>query len=389
MIFASIRCVLAVVFLGVALLAVFRAPNISLFYVAVGATEYGHWFALVSLLIATSGGWRGGAHGIAAIAALLAAALFASPVIRAAQCARDLPQRFAQGFSPGHPVDSTPVLDWKRLWLGSRIPPVNEQRLTFAEHEGQKLTLDFYAAPASKRAPCIVVLHTGGWNNGTAAEFQPFNRDLAHRGFAVAAIEYRLAPRWPWPAQREDTLDAILYLQQHAEELGIDPEQFILMGRSAGGQIAEAVAYERPDPAIRACIAFYSPADMLFAFQYADEHDILNSYKLLTQYLGGTPEQQRRNYESASGILHVSPHTVPTLLIHGRRDELVWFKQSERLAAKLAENGTPYVLIGLPWATHAFDYNIDGPSGQISTWTVEHFLQSVLAPHSERFAEAH
>jgi len=213
--------------------------------------------------------------------------------------------------------------------------------------------------------------------NGSATEGATLNHYLAGRGYAVAAIEYRFAPRWTWPAQRDDVLDAIDYLQKHAAEFGIDPQRFVLLGRSAGGQIAEAVAYGAHLPAIRGCIAFYSPADMHYAYEYARADDVLNSLQLVRQYLGGAPTQARANYDSASSILLAQRDSPPTLLIHGQRDELVWFRQSERLSARLDALGTPHCFVRLPWATHAFDYNFNGPGGQISTFAVETFLGAV------------
>ncbi len=116
---------------------------------------------------------------------------------------------------------------------------------------------------------------------------------------------------------------------------------------------------------------------MHYAYEYGRSDDILNSLQLLKQYLGGVPTEARANYDSASGILLAQGSSPPTLLIHGQRDELVWFRQSERLAARLDSLGTPHLLVRLPWATHAFDFNFNGPSGQISTYAVETFLRAV------------
>ena len=62
-------------------------------------------------------------------------------------------------------------------------------------------------------------------------------------GYAVASIDYRLAPEFKWPAQRDDLLAAIRFLRAHAAALGIDEDRLVLLGRSAGGQIATAAAY--------------------------------------------------------------------------------------------------------------------------------------------------
>ena len=154
------------------------------------------------------------------------------------------------------------------------------------------------------------------------------------------------------------------YLQGHASDLGIDGKKIVLMGRSSGGQIAEAVAYGKRDAAIRGVIGFYTPADMNYAIKYAKPNDILNSDKLLRQYLGGGPEEAQKNYDSASGIDFVKEESPPTLLLHGAQDELVWVQQSRRLNKQLEKVGAKHFYIELPWATHGFDSNFNGPGGQ-------------------------
>lgn len=172
-------------------------------------------------------------------------------------------------------------------------------------------------------------------------------------------------------------LDALRFLKERHAELGVDPAKFVLLGRSAGGHIAETVAYGAHDPAIRGCIAFYAPADMRFAYKYSREDDILHSPGLMRNFLGGTPAQAPGNYDSASAIGLVDAKSPPTLLFHGRFDPLVWFVQSERLSKRLNATGVPNLFVELPWATHAFDYNFRGPGAQISAYAVEYFLAAV------------
>jgi len=241
------------------------------------------------------------------------------------------------------------------------------------------LLLDFYhpVRAGAGPAPCVILVHGGGWESGGRDEIAPFDHWLARRGYAVAAISYRLAPRFIWPAQRDDLLAAIAFLKARAPVLGIDPARLVLAGRSAGGNIAEATAYGAHDPSIRGVIALYAPADLHFAWAYAREDDVLKSPMLMRQFLGGTPETAHAAYDSASGYLMVGKSTPPTLLVHGDLDTLVWHRQSERLDAKLAASGVAHAFVSLPWATHALDYNLNGPGGQLTTYAVEWFLAAV------------
>jgi acetyl esterase/lipase len=240
------------------------------------------------------------------------------------------------------------------------------------------LAMDFYRPAVRAPVPCVVMIHGGGWDSGDRTQLPAVNHHLARRGYAVAAVSYRLAPKTVWPAQADDIGAAITYLKMHAGELGIDATRLVLMGRSAGGQLATAVAYRNTDPAVRGAVSFYGPHDQVFAWGFSREDDILNAVKLLRQYLGGTPETAAEAYRTASGYLFVDKdNAVPTLQLHGVQDPMVWHLQSERLHAKLDGLGVPNALVSLPWATHACDFNPRGPSGQLAWYALEWFLAAV------------
>ena len=154
------------------------------------------------------------------------------------------------------------------------------------------------------------------------------------------------------------------------------------MGRSAGAQIASAVGYGILDPSVRGVIGLYGVYDMEFVWSISRTDDVLNSVKLMNQYLGGGPTTiNQADYDSASaqGLVGGPGKTPPTLLLHGTIDTLCWVKHSRRLADRLGEAKVPHVMIELPWAVHAFDYNLSGPGGQLTTYAVKEFLAAVCA----------
>lgn len=272
--------------------------------------------------------------------------------------------------------DPAPALfSLKTLFFGRWLSPVAFERFVTGR-EPKETHLDFYRAqrPGGK-APVVVVVHGGGWNGGDSEQLPELNWLLAQKGYAVASVSYRFAPEYPWPAQKEDLMKSINYLKQHADELGIDMTQWFLLGRSAGAQIAGSVAYTINDPGLKGLIGFYIPSDLTFGYEVGEENDILASRGLVRDFLGGTPMEKKENYADASVIEGMQKHPVPTLLLHGRTDLLTWFKHSERLAMRLQDQKIPYGFILMTWATHGFDFNINGPGGQVSTAAVEYFLQ--------------
>lgn len=336
---------------------------------AIATTEFGHWLVLLPAGLAllavglTAGPWRILILGLC----LLAIAGLLRPAFGAWQIGRTM----GEG-----------AFSWTRLFWPPATQSVAPDVFAYSRSSGEALTLDFYAPTGNlpaEGAPCMVVIHGGGWDSGDSSQLAAWNRRWAARGWAVAAINYRLAPRHPWPAPREDVRAALEWLKARAGSLRLDPHRFVLLGRSAGGQIATAVAYGVADPAVRGVVALYAPHDMPFAWSVSREDDTLNSINLLRQYLGGPPDEPARQalYHSASGHLLAAPGGPPALLIHGYPDTLVWHRHSRRLAARLAELGVPCTHWELPWATHAFDFNPDGPGGQLADHAIARFMAAV------------
>jgi acetyl esterase/lipase len=362
---------------ALALLTAIQSPDWAPWKLAVLASEYGHWLALAPVLVAALA-WLSRGEAVAlAVATVLACAvalgLFLKPVTEARLLAERLPDRLEKQFGRvelGRPAFSLGGT------FGGGMPAVPVETMKFSG----ELALDLYRPPRANRGqvfPCVIVVHGGGWESGDRAEIAHFNHWLASRGYAVASIDYRLAPKFPWPAQREDVLAAIAFLKKNSASVGIDATRLVLFGRSAGGQIAEAVGYAAGEPAIRGVIAMYAPSDMIFAYVNAHEDDAIKSPTLMRQFLGGTPDTARENYESASALPRVTTSTPPTLLVHGALDALVWYRHSVRLDARLTERGVPHVFLSLPWATHACEFNLAGPGGQLTTFAVEWFLAAV------------
>ena len=364
---------IGIIAVGLGLLNLFKSPDWMDWRIAVAATQFGYLMAFVSLASVAAVLLLPGRGSIAGMASLVAnvagIGLLLRPVAIARRIARDLPARLAAQFGPYPP--SGEAFSIAGLFV-ARPVPVPTTTWDFS----QSLKLDFYAAIGRTKAPCVIVIHGGGWDNGDRAQISPFNDWLARCGYAVAAVSYRLAPEAIWPAQREDVRAAVAFVKEHAADWGVDPSRIVLLGRSAGGQIAEACAYSLCDPSILGVVALYAPADMHFAWAWARDDDVLKSPVLLRKFLGGTPETACEAYDSASGYLLARPGIPRTLLVHGVIDTLVWYRQSERLALRLTEHGVPNVLLSIPWATHGLEYNLSSPSGQLTTYAVRWFLEA-------------
>lgn len=353
---------------------------------AILAGEFGHYLVLLPLALAVWGGCAldGWPRWTALALCVVAAGGFLRPTISAQRLAKTLPAELS-GALVGRATASEPF-SIRALYRGADIAKSVVVTDVFARPGGQELQVDVYSAPpaAGRKTmpprPCLVVIHGGGWDGGDRTQLAAWNHRWASRGYVVAAISYRLAPQHLWPAQRDDALAAIAWLKANAARFQIDAQQFAIVGRSAGGQLATAIGYGARDPAIRGVIALYAPHDMPFAWSVSREDDALNSIKLFRQYFGGPPDTTERllRYQDASGQLQARADSPPTLLVHGDPDTLAWMRHSERLSARLRELGVRHYFLRLPWATHGFDFNPNGPSGQLTDYAIEYFLQQVV-----------
>lgn len=371
---ALIRLVLAGVCLLAASTAVIIFPSLFFWKVTLAVGEYGHRLLIAPLVLMV---WcrLDGSIGSrpTLVLAGLAALLMVLPLLRALPVAARLPGDLRLAF-PGVAVVGSP-LKFQSLFFGRSPRPSVPERISLPTAR-----LLFYRSEKPTASPCIIVLHSGGWEKGVADEFPAWTAHWNSRGYAVASVEYRLAPEHPWPAQREDVEGALDYLMQNASALGIRSDAFVLFGRSAGGQIASACAFGIDDPAIVGCVSLYGPADMNFAWEFADPKDVLDSPRLLRQYLGGTPDELPEVYQQASAFHLAKPTSPPTLLIHGERDTLVWAKQSQRLSDRLAELDVAHFYLRLPWAAHAFDFPFHGPGSQLTRCALDTFLDHFTRP---------
>lgn len=333
------------------------------------ASEYGHWFALAVLALAGAAAWaRSPVPPIAWVLCAVALAGFLRPAWTAWRLA------------PRAPL---PPPSLAQLFLPPAWPRAEVTTELIAGPAGASLPVDLFGAGRRREgAPprgCLVVIHGGGWDRGDRTQLSDWNHRWVAEGWLVAAISYRLAPAHQWPAPREDVVRAIAWLQAEADRLGWDGRTMVLLGRSAGGQIAAAVGCGERLPVVRGVIALYAPHDLPFAWSVSREDDALNSVRLFRQYFGGPPDTPERlaRYQSASGQHVAGPDSPPVLLIHGYADTLVWYRHSRRFAARLAELGVPHRHLELPWATHGFDFNPRGPASQLAGAAMGEFLRAL------------
>ena len=154
--------------------------------------------------------------------------------------------------------------------FGTSDPSITAQTHEYARPDGTPLLLDLFhpADGAASTRPLVVIIHGGSWRGGDRKQLPALGEQLTQDGYIVAAISYRLAPANTFPAALQDVNAAVTWLKRHATDLRIDTTRIVLLGRSAGGQLALLAAYTRHDPAIRGVISFYGPTDLRWGWEH-------------------------------------------------------------------------------------------------------------------------
>jgi acetyl esterase/lipase len=239
---------------------------------------------------------------------------------------------------------------------------VFEPNVAYANADPQQVMDIVRPKDASQKHPAILCIHGGGFRAGSRKGYQALCIRLAKEGYVAATVDYRLAPKAPFPAAVYDVKAAIRYLRANAAKLGIDPDKIGTMGGSAGGHLTlflgvtgNVPEFEGDGPnkdqssKVQAVVSFYGPSD--FTKSYGRSVD---AAEVLPLFLGGDLEHAREMHLRASPLNWVTPDAAPTMAIQGTKDRYVNYEQSVWIIDRLLAVGVPAELETIPGADHGF-----------------------------------
>jgi len=245
----------------------------------------------------------------------------------------------------------------------------------FRDLEVDGLRARHYASTAG--APLVVFFHGGGFVFGDLETHDRLCRMLCkHAGVHVLAIEYRLAPEFPYPAGVEDADRAWKWARKHAHELGADPTRIAVAGDSAGGNLATVVAQtyaNTPDAPIGQLLIYPTvdyegayPSKELFAEGFFLTRAASAWFR--EQYIETAgvhdPNDARHRPLAATSLAKQPPAIIVTAGFDPLRDE------AEAYAAALAGHGSSAVVRRFPGLIHGFA-NMTGVSRSANEAVVE------------------
>jgi acetyl esterase/lipase len=238
--------------------------------------------------------------------------------------------------------------------------------LSYGPHP-ERNVLDLYVPMSDKPLPLVIWVHGGGWQNGSKNGNNPAMQLLA-RGYAVAAVNYRLSQHAVFPAQIHDCKAAVRFLRANAGKYNLNPAAFGVWGSSAGGHLVTLLGTSGGNPAldptpgksivsdrVQAVCDFYGPTDLAKMGEQSGpnskiDHNAPNSPE--SRLIGGPIQENKDKAAKANPVEYVSKDSPPFLILHGDADPLVPLAQSELLVAALKKVGAEVELVVIKGGGH-------------------------------------
>ena len=202
--------------------------------------------------------------------------------------------------------------------------------------------------------PAVIIVHGGGFTSGNKQMYvTPIFEPLTRAGFAWFSIDYRLAPKYKFPAAVDDVDRAIEYVKSHAAEYKVDTRRLAILGESAGGYLVSYVGTQtNPKWRVTAVVSFYGPHNLMGEYEMRKRQS--KEPSALTAFLGITTFDKEAfdRLREASPINRVKKGLPPFLLLHGTKDDLVDYQQSVDMCDRLQKAGDACELYTVPDGKH-------------------------------------
>ncbi|RGP73562.1 ab hydrolase superfamily [Fusarium longipes] len=188
-----------------------------------------------------------------------------------------------------------------------RYKEITTELIDITTRDGATIELKVYRSHrVNKNAVLMYRMHGGGWCigrhevDGIENVYAAINPNIV-----VVSVDYRKAPEHPFPTPNNDCYDGLIWCKKNSERLGVDPEQIIVGGGSAGAQLATSLALNCLRDGITGLIAQvlhfpatchpkFFPKDKYEFGSYMQNHDdaTLSTLSMETFYDAYTPNPE-------------------------------------------------------------------------------------------------
>ena len=220
----------------------------------------------------------------------------------------------------------------------------------------QRMDLYIPRVAVTRPLPVVIYVHGGGMTGGDKSNLNPIFLDaLASAGYAVASVNYRLAPKFHFPAQIEDVKCAVRFLRDKARKYGLSGSKTYAFGTSVGGQLVALAALTGPHSAFDVGPYLAEPSDLLAAVDMFGPANLTEKASGFSSFdIQQVFGKDHHDLVLASPTSFIAPNAPPILLVQGVDDKLVLKSQSIELYRDLKAAGDPTQLVLVRNMGHMF-----------------------------------
>jgi arylformamidase len=252
----------------------------------------------------------------------------------------------------------------------------------------ERQLLDIYAPPGAKNRPVVFWIHGGGWQTGDKSDVQRKPRVFNEKGYVFVSTNYRLLPKVDMATIVRDVAKSIHWVHDHIAEYGGDPNRLLVMGHSAGAQLAALICtddrYLKAEglslSIVKGCVpvdgdTYDVPAIIETAEARRRAHGQPQATYGHREKFGNDPAKHR----DLSAVTHVaSGKGIPPFLILYVADHPDNTAQAQRFATALKEAGVPATAFGARETWHTRINNDLGLPEDPATKALFTFVEGAL-----------
>jgi arylformamidase len=263
-----------------------------------------------------------------------------------------------------------------------------KRNIPYAQPANERQVLDIYAPREAKNLPVVFWIHGGGWETGDKADVQIKPQVCVKKGFVFVSTNYRLLPTVDMGTIVRDVARSIHWVHDHIAAYGGDPNRLLVMGHSAGAQLAALICtddrYLKAEglslAIVKGCVpvdgdTYDVPAIIETAETRRRVHGLPQPAFGHREKFGNDPQKHR----DFSAVTHVAKgKLIPPFLILHVAENPDTTAQAQRLGAVLKEAGIPATVFGAKETNHRKINNDLGLPGDAATKALFDFVGEAL-----------